>query len=264
MPIYRVFESQTGKRHIHEWRRRAIRTVALLLVTVLGCSAGLVFLDASDQPMRAKAFTALWNAVNLITTLGDFNSFNERQKIFMIGAMFSFLIIGGYAISRLTGILSSNAAISYRENKFMERQLDRLTNHIVVIGFGPLGRLVAGRLRDAGHAVLIVDRADDLASEASEFGYPVVQGDAGVDDEVLDRSGVDRARALVVTTEDPDRKLAITLMAHARNPNLRIAVTGANNQRGALLTRAGASQVVIAEDLIAGALVARLGETPAE
>ncbi len=142
----------------------------------------------------------------------------------------------------------------------MERQLDRLTSHVIVIGFGPLGRLVAGRLRDAGRQVLIVDRSEDLASQASESGYLVVQGDAGVDDEVLARSGIDRARALVVTTEDPDRKLAITLMAHARNPNLRIAVTGANSQRGALLKRAGASEVVVAEDLIAGALVDRLAE----
>jgi hypothetical protein len=259
MPIYRVFESRAGKLHIHEWRRRALHTVALLFVTVVGCSAGLIFFDASDRPMPAKAFGALWNAVNLISTLGDFTPFNERQKIFMIGAMFSFLIIGGYAISRLTGILSSDAAISYRENRIMQRQLDRLTNHLVVIGFGSLGRLVAGRLRDAGHAVLIVERADDLATQASELGYRVVNGDAGADDEVLDRSGIDRAQALVVTTEDPDRKLAITLMAHARNPKLKIAVTGANSQRGALLQRAGASEVVIAEDLIAGALVARLG-----
>ena len=107
--------------------------------------------------------------------------------------------------------------------------------------------------------MVIVDRADDLAGQASDLGYPVVQGDAGVDDAVLDRSGIDRARALVVTTEDPDRKLCITLMAHARNPNLRIAVTGANEPRGALLRRAGASDVVIADDLIAGALVDCLG-----
>ena len=51
-----------------------------------------------------------------------------------------------------------------------------------------------------------------------------------------------------MTTEDPDRKLSITLMAHSRNPKLKIAVTGANSPRGALLHRAGASQVVITDD----------------
>ena len=81
-----------------------------------------------------------------------------------------------------------------------------------------------------------------------------------MDDAALDHAGVERAKALVVTTEDPDRKLSITLMAHSRNPKLKIAVTGTNSPRGALLHRAGASQVVITDDLIADALVDRLGK----
>ena len=81
-----------------------------------------------------------------------------------------------------------------------------------------------------------------------------------MDDAALDHAGIERAKALVVTTQDPDRKLSITLMAHSRNPKLKIVVTGANSTRGALLHRAGASQVVIADELIAGALVDRLSE----
>ena len=49
-------------------------------------------------------------------------------------------------------------------------------------------------------------------------------------------------------------------MAHSRNPKLKIAVTGANRPRGALLQHAGASEVVITDDLIAAALVDRLGK----
>jgi hypothetical protein len=37
-------------------------------------------------------------------------------------------------------------------------------------------------------------------------------------------------------------------------------VTGANSPRGALLHRAGASEVVVTDELIAGALVDRLGK----
>ena len=142
----------------------------------------------------------------------------------------------------------------------MERELDRLTNHVIVIGFGALGQLVAGRLQDAGERVVVIDRADDLAAQASSLGYLVVQGDAGVDDAALDHAKIEQAKALVVTTEDPDRKLSITLMAHSRNPNLKIAVTGANSSRGALLRSAGASEVVITEDLIATALVDQINK----
>ena len=72
--------------------------------------------------------------------------------------------------------------------------------------------------------------------------------------------GIQQARALAVTTDDPDRKLSLTLMAHSRNPKLKIVVTGANGLRGALLQRAGAAEVVVMDDLIAGALIARLGK----
>ena len=205
-------------------------------------------------------FRGVWNALNLVTTLGDLTGLDERVKGFMMATMIAFLVIGGYAVSSLTGILSSEAVIAFRENKKMEHKLDNLANHVIVIGFGALGRLVAGRLHDAGEQVVVIDRGNDLAAQASNLGYLVVQGDAGVDDAALDHAGVERAKALVVTTEDPDRKLSITLMAHSRNPKLKIAVTGANSPRGALLHRAGASLVVVTDDLIADALVDRLSK----
>ena len=260
MPIYRVMEPRVGRLHLQEWRRRVLHIVGLLLVTLAVCAIGLIALDSSGQPLLAKMFRGLWNALNLVTTLGDLTGLDEREKVFMMATMIAFLVIGGYAVSGLTGVLSSEAVMAFRENKKMEHKLDNLANHVIVIGFGALGRLVAGRLHDAGEQVVVIDRGDDLAAQASNLGYLVVQGDAGVDDAALDHAGVERAKALVVTTEDPDRKLSITLMAHSRNPKLKIAVTGANSPRGALLHRAGASQVVITDDLIADALVDRLSK----
>ena len=255
MPIYRVLASEEGRRRIQQWRRGVLHTIGLLAVGLVVCAGGMIVLDSSGQPIAAKVFRGVWNALNLVTTLGDFTSLDPREKVFMMATMVLFLVIGGYALSRLTGILSSDAVMALRENRIMEHKLDRLTGHVIVVGFGAIGRMVAGQLRDAGEQVVVVDRIDDLARQASAAAYLVVQGDAGVDDAALHQAGVERAKALVITTEDPDRKLSITLLAHSRNPKLKIAVTGANSPRGALLHRAGASQVVITDDLIADALV---------
>jgi voltage-gated potassium channel len=260
MPIYRVKVSGSGVLHSREWRRRVARTVGLLFLVILVCAAGLIVLDASGQSLSAKMLRGLWNALNVVTTLGAFTSLDPREKLFMMATMVAFLMIGGYALSSLTGILSSDAFIALRENRKMEHKLDGLANHVIVIGFGALGRLVADRLRKAGDTVVIVDRSDELSAQASGLGYLVVQGDAGVDDSVLGRTRVEQAKALVVTTDDPDRKLAVTLMAHTRNPKLKIAATGSSSPRGALLHYAGASEVVIIEDVIAGALVDRLSK----
>lgn len=260
MPIYRVLEPRLGVLHIREFRRRVFHTVALLLATLAACAIGLIVLDSSGLLLPAKVFRGLWNALNLVTTLGDFTSLDPREKLFMMATMGAFLMIGGYALSSLTGFFSSDAVMTRRENKNMERKLDQLTDHVIVIGFGTLGRLVAGRLKDAGDQVVVIDRAEDLSAQASSLGYLVVQGDAGVDEATLDYAKIEQAKALVVTTEDSDRKLSITLMAHSRNPNLKIAVTGANSPRGALLHCAGASEVVVVDDLIAAALVDRLSK----
>jgi len=260
MPIYRVVEPEMGRLYMRAWRRRLLRTVGLLLATVAVCAIGLVALDTSGQPLPAELFRGLWNALNLVTTLGDLTDLDQREQVFMMATMVAFLVVGGYAVSSLTGILSSDAVLALRENRKMEHELDRLANHVIVVGFSGLGQLVARRLHEAGEQVVVIDRADDLAAQASNLGFLVVKGDAGVDETVLDHARIGQARALVVTTEDPDRKLSLTLMAHSRNPKLKIAVTGANNPRGALLHRAGASEVVVTDELIAGALVDRLGK----
>jgi hypothetical protein len=259
MSIFRVINSDLGNRRLRDWHRGVRRTLLMLVLVVAACAIGLAFLDSRDVPFDDKVVLSWWNALNLISTLGDFTSINHNQRLFMIGTMLVFIMIGGYAVSRLTGILSSDAVLQLRENRAVKKRLDQLNDHVIVIGFQALGELVAARLREAGSAVVVVERAEDSAGQAAEMGYLVVQGDAGADDEVFASAGLDRAKALVVTTEDPDRVLAITLMAHAINPQLSIAVTVPNRSRGALLKRAGATQIIVAEDIVAGALIGSLG-----
>jgi voltage-gated potassium channel len=262
MPIYRVLVPGAAGLHRREWRRRVLHTLGLLLLVLATCAIGLIALDSTGLLLPAKIFRGLWNALNLVTTLGAFSTLDEREKLFMMATMVVFLMVGGYALSSLTGILSSEGAMALRENRVTDHRLGRLANHVIVIGFGTIGRLVASRLHAAGEPLVVVDRSESLAAQAAGLGHLVVQGDAGADDAVLDHSGVEQAKALVVTTEDPDRKLAITLMAHSRNPKLMIVVTASSSERGALLRHAGASEVVMTEDLVASTLVDRLEKDP--
>ena len=137
-----------------------LHVVGLLLVTLAVCALGLTALDTSGQPLPAKLFRGMWNALNLVTTLGDLSDLDEREKVFMMATMVGFLVVGGYAVTSLTGILSSDALMAARENRKMEHKLDNLANHVIVIGFGALGRLVAGRLHDAGEQVVVIDRGE--------------------------------------------------------------------------------------------------------
>jgi voltage-gated potassium channel len=112
--------------------------VGLLLATLAACAIGLAALDSSGEPWPAKMFRGVWNALNLITTLGDLSDLDERERVFMMATMVGFLVVGGYAVSTLTGILSGEGVIAFRENKKMEHKLDSLANPVIVIGFGAL------------------------------------------------------------------------------------------------------------------------------
>jgi voltage-gated potassium channel len=249
VPIYRVIEPRLGRQRLKEWWRRARRVLALLACVILACTLGLMLLDNSAEPPQHKLLLGLWNAVNLVTTLGDFSTFDHRQRLFMLGAMVFVMVIGAYAVSQLTGILSSADVVSYRENLSMQRSLDGLSGHVVVIGFLGLGPLIAGQL---------IDRDEVNATSASGAGYLVVKGDAGLDDDVLKHARIDTAQALFVTTEDANRNLSITLMSHTLNATLKIIVTASNERWGELLRRAGASEVIIAEKLLAETMIGRL------
>ena len=258
MWIFRVAEPRLGVIRMREWRRRVRHTIGLLVLLLGGAAAGLVLLDQSNTAFSTKLFAALWDGVNLITTLGDFTELNQHQKIFMLMAMFATLLIGGFAVSRLTGMLSGDDVMVYRENRIMEHKLEELADHCVVVGFHSLGALVANRLRQAGQIVLVLVGDQDQADRAADRGFLVVLGQPGVFDDVLNHARLDRAKALVVTTPDSNNNLAVTLFAHRLNPSLAIVVPGENPLRKGLFESAGASDVIIVDDIVSDALVGRL------
>jgi hypothetical protein len=127
MPIYRVSNPDLAESRLREWRRGVVRTVGLLLAALVVCAAGLVALDTTGAPVRSQIFLAFWNAANLLTTLGDFSDFDERQKVFMMGTMLIFLVIRGYSLSRLTGILSSDAVVTHQSIRRSSSMVSRDT-----------------------------------------------------------------------------------------------------------------------------------------
>ena len=261
LSFYRVSDPSRGAYRLGVWRRQALRAMEVLLALMAFSTFGLAFLDPGTKSFSEKLFIGLWNSANIVSTLGDFSTFDTRQREFMIVMMLSTMFIGGFTITRLTGLLSNEDVLIYRENRRMQRTLNSLTNHVVVVGFDAVGAKVANHMRDQGDTVVIVTAIEDRAAIAAEQKFTVVFGDAGVAADGLHHAKIDKARALIVATADPNRNLVITLMAHTLNPNLAIAVYGDNGSRRELLKRAGATIVVTAEDLIATALVEKLGVT---
>ena len=261
MPIYRVMAPGTGRHQLDHWRRSALHTAALLLLIVGGCTLGLLLLDPGTAPLDRKAFDALWNAINLVTTLGSFTTLSWAQQQFLLVTMLAALMIGGFALTTLTGILSSPEVLIYRETRRMEKILAKLAGHVVSVGFGPVGRRTALDLRRRGETVLVVEFEGEAAQAASAAGFLTIQA-SGARDEVHLKARVGEAKAMIVTLDDSDRKLALTMMTHAVNPDLPIIATELDESSSGWLSHAGATAVVAIDALIASTLIDQLATAP--
>jgi Trk K+ transport system NAD-binding subunit len=84
----------------------------------------------------------------------------------------------------------------------------------VIAGAGQVGLRVAGRLRDAGRPVTLIDSDEDAAVRAREEGFDVFLGDIGKVD-VLRKAGVAEADAFLLCTASDDRALLAAQLARS-------------------------------------------------
>lgn len=120
---------------------------------------------------------------------------------------------------------------------------------VVVIGYGRLGRRVAGILRDRGLGVFVVERDADLARLAAQDGFPAFWGDAS-QRALLRRLG--RGRVYLVTpTGQAGAELVETLAELA--PGARVVTATAPEAR---LSRLGLDLTVVDVDTPAAEQVA--------
>jgi Trk K+ transport system NAD-binding subunit len=183
-------------------RRIAYALIALVLLL----NTSIVVLQVGYREpdgTRMTLLDAVYFSVESIATVGygDFN-FRDQQpwlRMFAIGLMILGACFAATFIALLTNILVS---IKIQE-ALGNRLLDRLADHVVVIGIGSVGVRVVERLRAVGAEVVVIeaDENNRYADEVRDSGVPVVIADATLP-RTLDRVQLTSARAVAVLTSD--------------------------------------------------------------
>lgn len=139
----------------------------------------------------------------------------------------------------------------------MDRAIERMDDHVIICGWGRVGRASAVHLSSTGQRVVVIDRNPE---RLAELDYPYVLGDIG-DDEVLRKAGIDHARALVAALDTDADNVYVTLSARALRPDLVIIARARSDESTAKLMRAGADRVVNPQ-LIGGRRMAAFALAP--
>ncbi len=114
---------------------------------------------------------------------------------------------------------------------------------VLVIGFGRVGRLV-GEMMDA-HDIpwVAVEREARLVEQGRAEKHELFFGDAARGDFLI-RCGLGTARALVVTTDEPESAEAVVATARAERPDLTIVARARDARHAQRLYELGATDAV--------------------
>jgi voltage-gated potassium channel len=216
------------------WRRLAGATIALMVVLVVG-TIGYVLLgfDLLD---------AAYQTVTTVSTVG----FREVEPLSPAGQVFTMvLILVGVGAALYAFGVVIETFIEGRLNELlgrrrMEQSLASMRDHVIICGWGRVGRSIAAEVTEAGRRFVVVE-VDPLRLEG--IVHPTVEGDA-TEDSVLREAGIDRAAALVAAVDGDAANSFITLSARALRPDLFIVARARQQESADKLLRSGADRVV--------------------
>ncbi len=130
-------------------------------------------------------------------------------------------------------------------------------DHVVIVGYGVAGRLVAGALRRAELPYVVLELNAEVVRQARAGGEPVYYADA-TSLEALGHAHLSEARALVLLMNDPSAAQRVTDSARRIAPGVPILTRARYLGERDYLLRIGATDVV-AEEVEGGVeMLARL------
>ena len=147
--------------------------------------------------------------------------------------------------------------VGQRREKRMQRDIDDLYDHVIVCGYGRVGRAVVARASGLSDRIVVIDEIEDMTEDD---GLLHLVGDATHDD-TLAAAGVDRAAALVAALPSDAANLFLAVSARQLNPGLRI-VCRANDHESARKLRSISVDTVVEPYEIAGAQLATAAIRP--
>lgn len=215
---------------------RRIKIALAGLVAVIGLGVigymllGLTFLEA------------LYQTVFTVATVG-YTEVYERTPSAEIFTIVLILLGVGVVLYNLGVIVEGFTEGHIREyigRRRMDRSISEMSGHVIVCGYGRVGRAAIGHLLDTGHKAVAVEHDPE---RVRGIPVPYVLGEAS-DDAVLEAAGIERARALICALDTDADTVYATLSARSLRPDMVIISRARTVDSKDKIVRAGATRAV--------------------
>jgi len=238
---------------VSRYPNRLMLAVLSFLVLILVGTAGYHWLE------RMSPVDSLYMTVITISTVG----FGEVRELSSLGRMFTIgLIIGGgiivaYSLSASAEFLMSGEWQSILKKRRRSRMLSNLSDHVIVCGFGRVGRRVSNELTQEGVPFIVVDTRPERVQHAEEFGFISMEGNAAKE-LVLHEAGIDKARALIAAVNSDAENVFIILTARSLSKDIQIIARANYEDSEPKMIRAGANRTIVPYDISGKRMVTML------
>jgi voltage-gated potassium channel len=227
-----------GRQDLVAFTRRLGQLGVLIALLLVSGTAGFVL--TTDN--------SVWNsfvlALDTVATVGSIpsptNVAAEIVKVLLIvfgvGTLF-------YALVTVAEFFVAGHLGEILAERRTQKEIDSLSNHYIICGFGRVGRQVARDLQVAGASYVVVDSNPDSREIAAAVGVRFLEGPPS-DDELLRAAGIGRARALIACMDSDAENIFATLTARELRGDLAIIARAAAEDSEKKLKRAGADRVI--------------------
>ena len=230
---------------------RRLQRGLLLLAAITGVGVvgyrviGLSWLDA------------LYQTVVTVATVGYREVGVEADPSAAYRLFTMFLVLSGvgtalYTLGVLLETLVEGTLTDQLWRRRMQRNIAEMRDHVIICGWGRVGRRIARDIAGSGREVVVVENNPDRTSEI-EMAF--VEGDA-TDDAVLAAAGIANAGALVAALDTDAANMYVTLTGRSARPDLFIVARARLESAEAKLTQAGADRVVNPQHIGGGRIAA--------
>ncbi|TXC81635.1 potassium channel family protein [Luteibaculum oceani] len=206
---------------------------------------------------------AFYMTLITVSTVG----YGEVAPLTVAGKVFtSFIILicfgtFAYAISSITSYLVNGEYKRYTRLIKKQRMIEKLDNHIIVCGYGRVGRQVVTELKQNKERFVVVETKQEIFNLNDVRGGIIpVYGDA-TKDEILKEAGIEKAKAVITTLPNDADNLYVVLSARELNPKVKIIARASRFPSVKKMRVAGASNVIM-PDSLGGAHMALLVLNP--
>jgi len=175
--------------------------------------------------------------------------FHEVQPLSPTGQIFTMLLLAGglgvvlYTLSAVIEKVVEGEFQQFFGRRRMQKQIEALTDHYIVCGFGRIGEILCRELTSKPVPFVIIEKDRERVRAAEAVEYLVLTGDA-TDEQLLMSAGAQRAKGLFATLATDADNVFVTLTARGVNAALFIVARAESDRSERTLLRAGADKVI--------------------